>query len=346
MLSSFLIDALQTTAVNATDARPQNTPGHAPKFPARIKLGSIDLRKFLKQTLTPNGSHVTGYWMDGAGVHGDHIRSSYGPRIPGAKELNDTYPAMELSGSDASFSSSEDNIRVFGWHGDIKPENMLSFAEDMANEHRLLVFTNFGLPTLDINYRLFEAVAAPDYNSHVFLLWASMPSNPPGFPPVPNNYPPNVLTLYGSRNVKIAEACAVKTYHTPSRKANASNSSDVVSRCGMGNEQDFDRAKEYTNFQSLLFQNSIMPESAHQKPHSSHGHDHGHKLENRSIQIFQGDGGLSTVKMKNKTPEYCWEWFWSCCYCNGHGAMSTFIEQCPGCNHLRCVYCAIVSVEI
>jgi hypothetical protein len=158
VLSSFLIDALQTTAVNVTDARPQNTSGHAPKVPARITLGGIDLRKFLKQILTPNGSHVTGYWIDAAGVHGDHIRSSYGPRIPGTKELNDTYPAMELSGSDASFSSSEDNIHVFDWHGEIKPENILRFTEDTAHEHRLLVITNFGLPTLDIEYRLYEAV--------------------------------------------------------------------------------------------------------------------------------------------------------------------------------------------
>jgi hypothetical protein len=30
------------------------------KFPAKITVGGIDLRKFWKQTLTPNGSHVTG----------------------------------------------------------------------------------------------------------------------------------------------------------------------------------------------------------------------------------------------------------------------------------------------
>jgi hypothetical protein len=188
--------------------------------------------------------------MDATGVHGDHIRSSYGLRIPGAKDLNGKYPAMELSGSDDTISSSEDDIRVFGWHGDIKPENILSFPEDTANEHRLLVTTNFGLPTLNIKYQLYEAVAAPAYNSHISLLWVSMWSNPPRFPPVPSNYPPKVLTLYGSRNVKIAEACAVKTYRTPSRKA----SGDVVSRYRKENEQEFLRAKEYINFQYLLFQ--------------------------------------------------------------------------------------------
>jgi hypothetical protein len=259
VLSSILIDALQATAVSASDARPQNTSGHAkissedysrrhrfeevletnsytqwlprhrgtrapelwqkgslqgicyifwesttrshclqylsgrlPPSPPRSRRGDlhqpqIDLDSpetyscclsshgvlqaaannyAVSEQSPPNDGN--GYWMDATGVHGDHIRSSYGLRIPGAKELNEKYPAMELSGSEASISSSEDDIRVFGRHGDINSGNILRFTEDTANEHRLLVITNFGLPTLDIKY-LREAVAAPSSHTQELL---------------------------------------------------------------------------------------------------------------------------------------------------------------------------------
>jgi hypothetical protein len=46
---------------------------------------------------------------------------------------------------------------------------------------------------------------APDCISHGFLLWASVRSNLPVLPPIPRNYPPKVITLYSSRNIKIAD---------------------------------------------------------------------------------------------------------------------------------------------
>jgi hypothetical protein len=146
----------------------------------------------------------------------------------------------------------------------------------------------------------------------------------------------NVLTLYGSRNVKIAEACAVKTYRTPSRKA--SESINVVSRYGIDNEQEFDRAKEYTNFPSLPFQNSIMPESSHKKHHSSHGHGHGHKLENKQTQTFQGDGGQSTANMKTKRQGIAGSGF-------GAVAIVFSIEQCqPSSNNVQGMTAFVVSM--
>jgi hypothetical protein len=78
------------------------------------------------------------------------------------------------------------------------------------------------------------------------------------------------------------------------------------------------------------FLNTAMPESGHR-----HGHSHKHKRHpHRSSDDLL------------KAPEFRWEWFWSCCYCSGHAAMSTFIEQCPGCIHTRCSYCPMESIKI
>jgi hypothetical protein len=80
------------------------------------------------------------------------------------------------------------------------------------------------------------------------------------------------------------------------------------------------------------FLNSTMPDSGHR--HGHHGYNHKHKRRrHRSSDDPQA-------------PEFRWEWFWTCCNCYGNGAMSTFIDQCPGCTHTRCADCPMESVKI
>jgi hypothetical protein len=84
--------------------------------------------------------------------------------------------------------------------------------------------------------------------------------------------------------------------------------------------------------------NSNMPESSHKRHHhGGHSHSHGHKDHKQSHGRREDE---------NKTSEYRYEWFWTCCNCYANGAMSTFIDQCPGCTHTRCAYCPMESVKI
>jgi hypothetical protein len=64
--------------------------------------------------------------------------------------------------------------------------------------------------------------------------------------------------------------------------------------------------------------------------HHSHGHSHGYGKRDNSTP----------------TPGYFWQWLWGCCGCGAHAGMSTFIENCPGCSHTRCVACPMESVKI
>jgi hypothetical protein len=78
---------------------------------------------------------------------------------------------------------------------------------------------------------------------------------------------------------------------------------------------------------------STMPKSGRRHGHHSHGHKHKRRPDHST------DDSL-------KAPEFRWEWFWTCCNCYSNAAMSTFIDQCPGCTHTRCAYCPMESVKI
>ena len=69
-----------------------------------------------------------------------------------------------------------------------------------------------------------------------------------------------------------------------------------------------------------------MPHESHHRRHG-HGHGHGKREEPTSA------------------PEYVYEWLWSCCYCGIHAAMSTFLDNCPGCTHTRCAHCPMELVK-
>jgi hypothetical protein len=67
----------------------------------------------------------------------------------------------------------------------------------------------------------------------------------------------------------------------------------------------------------------------------AHGHSHGHGRKHGNGKRDEG-----------REPNFTWEWFWGCCYCSAHASMSTFIESCPGCTHLRCNDCPMEAVKI
>jgi serine/threonine protein kinase len=103
-----------------------------------------NLRQYWKTTPIPDFSQATVCWIlhqlkaITSALHTVH-------EYQATKELNGTYRSMEPTESEASSSSSEDDERVFGRHGDIKAENILLFAEDVDNEHGVLVIADFGL---------------------------------------------------------------------------------------------------------------------------------------------------------------------------------------------------------
>ena len=103
-----------------------------------------NLRQYWKNTPIPDFSQATVCWI----LHQFKAITSALHTVHEYKDtlkLNGTYRAMEPSESEATGSSSEDDERVFGRHGDIKAENILLFAEDGDNEHGVLVIADFGL---------------------------------------------------------------------------------------------------------------------------------------------------------------------------------------------------------
>ena len=44
--------------------------------------------------------------------------------------------------------------------------------------------------------------------------------------------------------------------------------------------------------------------------------------------------------------KYRIEWLWACHNCGKHAGMTTFVDQCPGCQHGRCWECQLESVKI
>ena len=103
-----------------------------------------NLRQYWENTPIPDFSQATVCWI----LHQFKAITSALYMVHEYQEsqvLNGTYRAREPSESEASGSSSEDDERVFGRHGDIKAENILLFTEDVDNEHGDLVIADFGL---------------------------------------------------------------------------------------------------------------------------------------------------------------------------------------------------------
>jgi serine/threonine protein kinase len=104
----------------------------------------FNLRQYWKHIPTPDFSQSTVSWIlhqFKAIASALHMVHEYQE----TQELNDTYAGMESSDSETPGSSSEDDERVFGRHGDIKAENILLFAENVTDEHGLLVIADFGM---------------------------------------------------------------------------------------------------------------------------------------------------------------------------------------------------------
>jgi hypothetical protein len=44
--------------------------------------------------------------------------------------------------------------------------------------------------------------------------------------------------------------------------------------------------------------------------------------------------------------EYVYQWTWACCNCSSSAGMTTVIDHCPDCQHLRCDNCPAESNKI
>jgi len=47
-----------------------------------------------------------------------------------------------------------------------------------------------------------------------------------------------------------------------------------------------------------------------------------------------------------REPKYVYQWTWACCNCPSSAGMTTVIDHCPDCQHLRCDNCPAESNKI